>query len=1079
MPNMTIAEVEVLTDSNRWQHMLALGKRASTNAAERAIVTGLLANTNFYHRRLAMMAVCASADKDTIATTLQGSSTALAALACRLAALHLDDDMIVQLVPNLVRPRRRLLVQACAAVGRTAPLNRLFERLSQNDRCEFIAYAGPPFASSKLAQAEFAELLSPLDWTRIARRQPDIVLPLLAERLESDVLPQGFLLPAIQVALNRAAMTSPGAGLEFLRRVARVMPMHQLFLGPIASRYPAETAAVVLADLGERVPQFRPSVLRRVDAVTCRALVEHGAVALSARAFRRLSPAIRHSLYAQGLLEPLRDKAGTIETAYVGLLPRAERLVEATRAWSAPQYQAIPGRRIPYLAFFPFDQALQLAATFISQPDAELRGMAGAAVIGAARYEPQRLSEALAFVRHRTNEQDPVRQALIDALARLPGARWTDAHLPEISGIIAEALASRDCSAQTIVTASRWLVAMSPDRIEFSARELGKLAERLGQIPRVDLEGRFTNAQMAALTSHFLPLLELWRVRDYNTPIIGLLRNFGRRLLAAPKLLDFVERMSADRRRGIADGALEILSGIGAKDRLRKLVPRLLNADPSWVLSRTVAGHLDRYRQDLLGEYLRPRVYDGLFSTNKAAVLPNFTGHFARWTLKQQQLYAQSLLSIANSSQRSAWELRRCLDVLARMPAIDPTPIEQLASLETKDVALRDMAVVLLGRLDDARGLPTLAAALDDDRGRVAIYAVRRIVLAQPPDRAINFLSKAPMKKVTVAKEVVRLAGEIEGDAARSFLAEIADRPDLHKDVRIAVMRALWSQLESPETWQIFSAAARGDAPAAIATVRIPQDRLSNSTKVRLSHHLAFLLAHADPRVRRETLQRLVTNPVTVGEPMLANRLRLMLATLDDQEARLVAAALVLNSSTQDIGELAELFAAIDEPRALQEVIEALIERVPYQGRRVQPIAEQLVVRLISRRKQIGLAMRLAVRTLPALMLRTAVHQASLGGALHAGAMMEALVAIPHAVGNRRGAEIGGLEVTFAAADDAMVRRIGLAALAGRAAVAGWSDQARARLAVYRRDPDALVHEAASLTFPPDPPATVQAVPAI
>ena len=49
---------------------------------------------------------------------------------------------------------------------------------------------------------------------------------------------------------------------------------------------------------------------------------------------------------------------------------------------------------------------------------------------------------------------------------------------------------------------------MAPFRIELAARELTRLAERLGHLPSVDLESRLTDAQMPALTTHLLPLVD-------------------------------------------------------------------------------------------------------------------------------------------------------------------------------------------------------------------------------------------------------------------------------------------------------------------------------------------------------------------------------------------------------------------------------------------------------------------------------------------------------------------------------------------------------------------------------------------
>ena len=60
------------------------------------------------------------------------------------------------------------------------------------------------------------------------------------------------------------------------------------------------------------------------------------------------------------------------------------------------------------------------------------------------------------------------------------------------------------------------------------------------------------------------------------------------------------------------------------------------------------------------------------------------------------------------------------------MPSIDLAPLVQLARLDAPDQGLRDKTLEALGRADAGRGVPELMQALDDNRARVAIYALRR-----------------------------------------------------------------------------------------------------------------------------------------------------------------------------------------------------------------------------------------------------------------------------------------------------------------------------------------------------------------
>ena len=98
---------------------------------------------------------------------------------------------------------------------------------------------------------------------------------------------------------------------------------------------------------------------------------------------------------------------------------------------------------------------------------------------------------------------------------------------------------------------------------------------------------------------------------------------------------------------------------------------------------------------------------------------------------------------------------------------------------------MREAALRALGRLDAGQGVPVLLEALADERARVAIYALRSALRSMPAARVLGHLREVSAAKVTVAKEVVRLAGELGGPAGFAFLQEMEAR-SLHRDVRVA-----------------------------------------------------------------------------------------------------------------------------------------------------------------------------------------------------------------------------------------------------------------------------------------------------
>ncbi len=118
-------------------------------------------------------------------------------------------------------------------------------------------------------------------------------------------------------------------------------------------------------------------------------------------------------------------------------------------------------------------------------------------------------------------------------------------------------------------------------------------------------------------------------------------------------------------------------------------------------------------------------------------------------------------MKIALAPGRDAQTLRRTIAALARMPAIDIGPLASFACVDAPDKAVRDMALWALGEADAARGAPELLRALGDERARIAIYALRRIVLDLPAAEAMRLVAGFPLHPVTVGKEAIRLAGDL------------------------------------------------------------------------------------------------------------------------------------------------------------------------------------------------------------------------------------------------------------------------------------------------------------------------------
>jgi len=168
-----------------------------------------------------------------------------------------------------------------------------------------------------------------------------------------------------------------------------------------------------------------------------------------------------------------------------------------------------------------------------------------------------------------------------------------------------------------------------------------------------------------------------------------------------------------------------------------------------------------------------------------------------------------------------------------------------------------EAALAALAWTDEpAEVLDDLLAHADDDKARVAVYAVTRCARFVPPARLGTALDRLlTSRKVTSRKEAVRLLAAHHAPDAAGTLASVWHELDQHRDVRRAVVSAARWCL--PDAWPLLEEAAA--APHAVATAVLDLD--------------PFTLAPAD----RQRYAGLVHTVADAAEPDTA---RLGLATL-------------------------------------------------------------------------------------------------------------------------------------------------------------------------------------------------------
>lgn len=1061
-----LSELEPLTHDDRMRRMVELGRRAPHDSGTAELLNAL-EQGGFYERLLALVSCYGSGEGARVLRALEDPSRPIRTLAARMVPVCCDDQQaLAALLAAPAGQRRRRLAWRLRKRGRFAPIDGLIEHLAAAGDEELITFL--PLGSEETVARYLDRVQDPMwaaEWARLANAHPRLAARELLRRAAEAEQQDPRLLGQANAALPVLVEKLPEQALALARTLLNRVPLASLNLQRLAERLPAETADLLL-ETGDRVSLGLHKVAHRLDEGRLIALSVRGMLAPAYEWLQRQKPAVRAALY-RACEYGWRDKEGILDSWIVRLLPREDREREARRILELGILATRPVQRLPYVAFLPWEEALAVVDPYLRNPDADLRSAALGALIGSVRFQRDRAGELLALVRARRNEQDPVRGQMLGALADLPPGMWRAEHLEDLGQILRDALDAADLSYGTTSAAERLIVALLPHQPAWAAPWLGTLVRERGHVSLYDLSRRLSDDDVRRIAPHLLPVLRAWETREREGHLISAAQSLGRRLRVFDELVEILERLLKETRGSyVAEAALRLL-GKHRPERLRVLVPELVRQDPSWVTREPVYTYLHRRRQDLITPFLGHQTYRGRFSTGKTRFVLPLRDGFWRWTPSQQAQFAQTLSAVAGDSVRDIPAVLGTIVQLAELPAVPPVRLIELAG--DSRAAVRDAALRALGRLDAGEGVPTLLEALGDDRARIAIYAVRTALLEMPSRRALSILQSVPLAKVTVAKEVLRLLGELRTDEAYQELLA-ADGRDLHRDVRVALVRAFWSHLEREETWPILErAAVSTDAALATIAARTPAERLSAKAQGRLASLIAQILRHPDPVVRKHALDRCGALPVPDRDRVLMNPLLEALASPVPDECGAAARAVFATYAGHQAEQVGRAIQAIlANRRALSTAIGVLQGQMAFNRRHLAETAQAVLSVLRTDPLVASQVVSLAAVALPWQEWAGLLEGMTAADELHADALAAAEAAIP-ANASRFGMEgLEEIEPRLKNSRDERLRRLGLATLVALSGpLKGWDEARVSRLREYRSDPSRLVAAAAQFVFPP------------
>jgi hypothetical protein len=288
----------------------------------------------------------------------------------------------------------------------------------------------------------------------------------------------------------------------------------------------------------------------------------------------------------------------------------------------------------------------------------------------------------------------------------------------------------------------------------------------------------------------------------------------------------------------------------------------------------------------------------------------------------------------------------------------------------------------------------------------------------------------------------------------------------LHRDVRIAMLRALWDHLDREPTWAVFTRAVEGsDWVMASRLGDIPADRLTETSDRRLSALLGRVLARQEPEARIDLLQRAAFLAVKDAERTFLSACGTRLGSPYDDEVAAAMRALLYRSDERDLERLEGMLEAVAPDRRALSVALGELLGLPVKSRASYMQAASAAERVLSKDVRLApLRVRCAAAALEPLEL--AERLARMGESGHL--LSDALEACRDGVNALPVEALEGVEARLTASPSAEARRVAVWCLVCDAAPGrGWTPERLARLERLQADPSPLVSGAAQAVFPP------------
>jgi hypothetical protein len=1061
------------------KRMVELGRQSKIDSSVKALIESLCSGS-LYEQFLGLETCYGSRDVGLAMRTLSSPSKYLKKRSLALVALFGNDAELLGALNSVpaylqVYSIRRLRTLR-GRRRRPKVIDQFLEELERKPENSKLFQGLLPFGSETIVRRNLSKVLDrfgTIDWARLAQYHPEVIHAELCgwamRSKEEDLRLRAIANQTLR--LLGAVESRADMALNLLKTMMKSTSLSHLAVQDVLERRPEQTLELILASKDAVSLNFS-WILPKISKNQLFALLDRYQLGFQ-HIFARFKPAQRRAIYGR-VKEEWRNSDGVFPIYILPFLPSDLRIQESRRHITLKVFEAKPSDRIPYIGLLPWTEALELLTPYLRSNDADIRSAALESQVQCAKYDDDHLGSAVQFVLKRQFEQNPVRDAMITALCNTSPSRWNEDHLPALAQVVRHALDAADLSAGTIRQTLSLLSGILSFHPRWAGSQIALVMQERGiydMTRSIILPGVIPVKDTMEIVDEVMsPLVETLSKKKNTLALRQLAQNFDIYTEYWASLLNALDK-TIETTEDFNDQNVVVLKR-HLPHSWTRVIPRLIEAKSNLLGLQDVIKHVHHHRQTLLSIYLNesdPIPFSwfgyGFRQLSDLNALSELYGGFWRWSPTQQDEFAHILVKQINDTNVAAGRKQSSIKQLALLPFVDVKYLTEFSSDDRPN--LRETALRALGRLDGDQGVPVLFNSLQDDRARIAIYALRNILRSMSKIDQLELLKSVPMEKVTVAKEAVRLVGDLDTEEALQYLLA-KEKVKLHSDVRIAIFRALWSYLERDEPWEVFSrAAADPDPETAKAVSTIPDNGLSSKARRALLGLLLKLLYHPAAEVRLTALGRCDT--LEDPDSTLVARLFELLSSPIRVEATQAAQAVFKTYGKAQHERIADAFRQIlGNRKMLQSHVDTYLSAgITYTQKHLLPATLGIISVLKEDKLTLSLRLKLIFLALPWEQFRA--HFLEIIPELQADTLVQTEVLIKNSMERGKVRRATELETELRGSGDEKARRLALAFLLATVDRMGkWTDELKQRLEEYRQDSSVLVAEAATYVFPPE-----------